>query len=254
MDKTSPSASRKLILKPLIAPAQLWVGQEKTVISHVTNYLQKQFCLSNGCSTCTICTQIAMHQFHALCWLNPEKSYTLEQIETIFCLSAYALENGSLFFFVIQNAESLTTACSNRLLKRIEEPPAGYHFLFITQRPQDILPTIQSRCILQSVHSEAQQPLHENLLACFTQKNSAPHNFLQALTTAAITEQESATLLDAILVYWLSEQKKATLKKDHGKIVNATTIINHLCKAMVTPPMQGSSKIFWKNLYLNLYG
>ena len=45
------------------------------------------------------------------------------------------------YFFVIQKADLLTLACSNRLLKPIEEPPAGYHFIFLSESLDQIIPT-----------------------------------------------------------------------------------------------------------------
>lgn len=41
--------------------------------------------------------------------------------------------------------ERLNTECANKLLKLIEEPPAGTVFLLVSDQPDKILPTIQSR-------------------------------------------------------------------------------------------------------------
>lgn len=46
--------------------------------------------------------------------------------------------------------EKMHDACANKLLKMIEEPPQNTVFLLVSEEPEKVLPTIQSRC----------QPLH----------------------------------------------------------------------------------------------
>ncbi|HEX8354007.1 MAG TPA: DNA polymerase III subunit [Pyrinomonadaceae bacterium] len=53
---------------------------------------------------------------------------------------------GAARVFVVENAESLTEASSNALLKTLEEAPPTSHIILITSRPASLLPTIRSRC------------------------------------------------------------------------------------------------------------
>jgi DNA polymerase-3 subunit delta' len=48
---------------------------------------------------------------------------------------------------VIVEADRLHPSAANALLKTLEEPPSGRHFLLVTSRPQRLLPTVRSRCI-----------------------------------------------------------------------------------------------------------
>ena len=48
--------------------------------------------------------------------------------------------------FVIEGAETMNDQAANRLLKTLEEPPAFVHLVLLTDRLQDVLPTIVSRC------------------------------------------------------------------------------------------------------------
>jgi DNA polymerase III subunit delta' len=48
---------------------------------------------------------------------------------------------------VIDNAENITWEAANRLLKVLEEPPAGFVFILVSANPEMLLPTILSRCI-----------------------------------------------------------------------------------------------------------
>jgi DNA polymerase-3 subunit delta' len=48
--------------------------------------------------------------------------------------------------FVIEGAERMNDQAANRLLKTLEEPPPFAHLVLISDRLQDVLPTIASRC------------------------------------------------------------------------------------------------------------
>ncbi|MFI5334051.1 MAG: ATP-binding protein [Chlamydiales bacterium] len=48
--------------------------------------------------------------------------------------------------FILEEAERMLPASSNALLKTLEEPPDDSYFLLITSQPEQILPTLLSRC------------------------------------------------------------------------------------------------------------
>ena len=53
---------------------------------------------------------------------------------------------GNARVYIIENADSLTDAASNALLKTLEEASPTTHLILITSRPAGLLPTIRSRC------------------------------------------------------------------------------------------------------------
>lgn len=61
-------------------------------------------------------------------------------------LSLYALERGYRAL-VIYLPEKMNREAANRLLKAVEEPPEKTLFLMITHAPDNVLPTISSRCL-----------------------------------------------------------------------------------------------------------
>ena len=63
-------------------------------------------------------------------------------------------------FMLVWLPERLHPVAANRLLKIVEEPPEGTHFLFVSHHPEDILPTVLSR--LQQI---ALQPVPEECVA-----------------------------------------------------------------------------------------
>jgi DNA polymerase III subunit delta' len=48
--------------------------------------------------------------------------------------------------FVIEAAHALNDQAANRMLKTLEEPASFVHLLLLTDRPEEVLPTIASRC------------------------------------------------------------------------------------------------------------
>jgi DNA polymerase-3 subunit delta' len=48
--------------------------------------------------------------------------------------------------FVIEGADTMNDQAANRMLKTLEEPPAFAHLLLLTDRREDVLATIASRC------------------------------------------------------------------------------------------------------------
>jgi len=49
-------------------------------------------------------------------------------------------------WILVEEAHRLNGASANMLLKTLEEPPAGTHFLLVTHKPEAVLQTIRSRC------------------------------------------------------------------------------------------------------------
>ena len=61
-------------------------------------------------------------------------------------LSLYALERGYRAL-VVYLPEKMNREAANRLLKAVEEPPEKTLFLMVTHAPDNVLPTISSRCL-----------------------------------------------------------------------------------------------------------
>src|SRR5579885_3397719 len=233
-----------------IPPAQLWIGNHDDLISKTISWLQAVLCQHNGCTICPTCYSIRQQQHHAVVWLYPEKQYTLEQIHIIPQTIVYALEEHQKHFFIIQKADALTPACSNSLLKSIEEPPHGYHFILLTDRPQELLTTIRSRCVEYAEQGQQSVIIHRALFALFTSaQTTQPLVILKELESAKINERESVELLDQLLIHWIELSKKALTSNDKKHYTRAQQIINCIKEALRMPPMPGSSNLLWKDLY-----
>ncbi len=232
-----------------LPPAELWLGPQQQLITHAQHYTQKIFCKYNACTTCKICSLIKDQQYHSIIWLCPEKFYTISSLEPITKTVSFALEKNQHFFFIIQKADFLPPLCQNMLLKTIEEPPIGYHFLFLAERKEYILPTIQSRCRIKTWYTHTFSNDIQPLIHFFTEKALNPLTCIDKLAKHNPNERESIELLDTIISYWLAQYEKTinTCNKNHKNIQKKLRL---LMKAQQQPPMPGSSKLFWKNLFL----
>ena len=85
--------------------------------------------------------------------------YTSQSEEIIRKLTLKSSEGGYKVM-VIWMAEKMNVECANKLLKMIEEPPAQTVFLLVTENPDMLLPTIQSR-----VQRLALRPIEEDVIA-----------------------------------------------------------------------------------------
>jgi len=78
--------------------------------------------------------------------------YAKESEEIIRKLSLKIYE-AKYRIMIVWLPEKMHEVCANKLLKMIEEPPVNTVFLLVSEEPEEVLPTIQSRC--QLVHVNA---------------------------------------------------------------------------------------------------
>lgn len=237
---------------PHLYPLQLWFGYHHELLEQAQIFLQSVFC-PHKCGICHTCQNIRQQQHHAIMWLTPEKNYTIAQLEPIFETISLQLSPDEQFFFVIEHADALTPACANSLLKVMEEPPTGYHFLLLAERQDDILPTIRSRAIITSFYKQDDIPEQHPLLGYFNgSKQNNPRDFLQDLDRSSISERESIELADDLLGFWMRTLNDGLRKKNRNTVLQAKKMVLIFKDALLTPPMPGSAKLFWKNLFLQM--
>lgn len=246
MDQTSPNIEKKSAI-----PAHLLIGSCDAALKKSIVLLQEALCAHHGCGTCSTCRMIKERRHYSVMWIAPEKNYTRDQFVPLFEQLAFELDTNEQFFFVIEKADFLTPACANSLLKSLEEPPHGYQFLLLAQRLNAIVPTIRSRCTVhQLAHSSAPYANHP-LFDFFTSITfHDPTIFSNAVNQSGITERESIELLDALLSHWIGIYRTAIVENDAPKKNESSNVIEILSAAHEKPPMPGSSKLFWKDIFL----
>jgi DNA polymerase-3 subunit delta' len=103
-----------------------------------------------GCGTCDACARIFAGIHPDVQTLEREGAAQIVPIETIRTrvLAQLGLppHEGLVRVFLIEEATALQGASANALLKTLEEPPARTMFIIGTTAPEQLLPTIRSRC------------------------------------------------------------------------------------------------------------
>ena len=71
----------------------------------------------------------------------------IEQVRALDDFLAVGTHRGGARVILIDPADAMNTVAQSALLKSLEEPPPGTHYLLVTSRPQRLLATIRSRCM-----------------------------------------------------------------------------------------------------------
>jgi hypothetical protein len=238
----------------LIPGAQLWIGFSPTLMSNALAYCQKLWCPYLGCKQCSTCIRIANGQHHALLWLKPQKNtYARAQLDPLFKQLSFARAPDDIYLIVIESADLLSSINSNALLKSLEEPPPGYHFLLLAQREELILPTLKSRCIITKIETEKKNLATHRLLELFKQPATMTlDKFIQEFDKTSMTEYETRILVDILLEYWLKQYSRALSSNQITLSIQAQDAINILVDSLEKLPMPGSTQLFWRNLFLRM--
>lgn len=77
---------------------------------------------------------------------NKQGQMGVDEAQEIVKALALKSYNGGYKIMIIWMADKMNTACSNKLLKLIEEPPEKTLFLLIAEDEEQIIQTIRSRC------------------------------------------------------------------------------------------------------------
>jgi len=110
------------------------------------------FCRSEGtvpCFACEACRAIERGVFPDLITVEIAEDKTrilIDQIREIERVVAYHPFSGDRRVIIIDPADLMTEDASAAILKTLEEPPAGTHFILVTSRAFSLPPTILSRC------------------------------------------------------------------------------------------------------------
>lgn len=107
---------------------------------------------------------------------KPSKGIKVEQLramENNFVLSS---QRGGRKVVIIYPAQTLGVVPANALLKTLEEPPPNTFFIVVSQDWGQVLPTIRSRCIVQTL---AQPSLNEKITWLESQRIAHPKRWLE---------------------------------------------------------------------------
>lgn len=219
----------------------------KSVTKDAAQELIKRALCTRGGSDCfcATCFSVVQKTHPSIIWLSGKTTYTKDDLTPLHALTQLARSSTEQLFFVLENPEFLLPASANSLLKTLEEPPANTTFLFLSQNTSTILPTILSRAelvVLQASSTEQileQHPLFSLALAACKKEEYKITHLESVLQKDCPDAQASALLIDE-LIQALSQETSYS---------NQITILFQLRS---TPPAPGSSKLFWRTLFMRM--
>lgn len=237
-------------------PTQLFIGPKKILVEKTEFFLQKHFCINENKTPecyCKECRKIKNRQHESIIFIKPEKNYSVKDVEIIFEKTNLSLDDEQNFFFILENAQNLNIATANKLLKVLEEPPKGYNFILQTNNKNSILPTIVSRCHISIFNEQEEISINHPIASFFYNQNLlSPLEFNKKLKEQEFTDAQSIELLNEIILYYANQiifyYKKGDLSQD---IEYLEKVLEFLKEKLKQPPQSGSSKLFWKNIYIS---
>ncbi len=239
----------------IINPTQLFIGPKKQVGQKAVFLLKKIFFNHNEDCKCTGCSQISNQKYPNVVFLQPTgKNYLISDFDIIFEKTKFKLEKNEFFFFIITEADLLTPASANRLLKILEEPPTGYHFLLLAENENNILPTIKSRSVITRLFGEKQEETTcANLLHYFLneEQRNKPFEFESDLKKIQPSPSE-AVIFIWNLIQALAKKEQQINDSQTEEKNKLKQKIEFLIQKLHQPPGQGSSSLFLKNIFINM--
>ncbi|MEO7000381.1 MAG: DNA polymerase III subunit delta' [Ktedonobacterales bacterium] len=102
-----------------------------------------------ACGVCAACRKIAHGNHPDVALITPavgKRLFGIDQIREIIHLANLSPSEGAWRVFILPEIERMEDPAANALLKTLEEPPEGIVLLLTTNEPENLLPTILSRC------------------------------------------------------------------------------------------------------------
>jgi DNA polymerase-3 subunit delta' len=111
-------------------------------------------CPDLGCGSCPSCHQVLAGTHADVTLVRPEGlSYGVRQTRDLVLRAATAPFGGRWQVVLFEDADRATEQAANALLKAIEEPTARTVWLLCAPSPDDLAPTIRSRCRLVTLRT-----------------------------------------------------------------------------------------------------
>lgn len=136
------------------------------------------------CKECVSCRQMDSGNQPDVIWVTREKaSLGVDEIREQLCNTMDIKPFSSPYkIYLVPEAEKMTEAAQNALLKTIEEPPEYGIVILMTSNISALLPTIQSRCLTMEFH-----PLSTAVVESFVKEHCQVPDY-QARASAAFAQ------------------------------------------------------------------
>lgn|GEM_PF-5463576 len=136
-----------------VAQAQLIVGPPDAGVAAFAEVVaMAQFCerpASDGlpCGACRGCEGVLRRTHPDVHWTTAEGRLGIDEARAIVASTHMRPVAGVASVFVVEGCERLTGPAAAALLKTLEDPPGPALFLFLASSPEQLEPTLRSRCL-----------------------------------------------------------------------------------------------------------
>ncbi len=150
------AALRRALASDRVPHAYLFAGPAHSgkyttalALASAMNCLQSP---GEGCDACVPCHKIDTGIHPDVVTLQPEGEGATQKVkigtirDQVVARVGLPPHEGRARIYLIEEAGAMQVAAANALLKTLEEPPARTHFFLMTTAPDQLLPTIRSRC------------------------------------------------------------------------------------------------------------
>ena len=104
-------------------------------------------CPAGGCGACNACRRARSGRHPDVIEVEPAGTFVVvDQVEEMMKEAFTSPFEADRKVIVVTEADRLNEPAANKLLKTLEEPPARTHFLLLSEAPDELLPTVRSRC------------------------------------------------------------------------------------------------------------
>lgn len=103
----------------------------------------------HACGRCRSCTWLGAGTHPDFREVQPEEdsdTIKVHQIRDLIERVQLTGQVSAVRVAIIAPADAMTNQAQNALLKTLEEPPAGVHLILVADEPEQLLPTVRSRC------------------------------------------------------------------------------------------------------------
>jgi DNA polymerase III subunit delta' len=103
---------------------------------------------TDACGTCASCTRIARLVHADVFVVEPGDTGVIkvDQVREAVERTTYRPFEGRRRVVIIDEADAMLSEAQNALLKTLEEPPSASMFVLVSSCPDELLPTVRSRC------------------------------------------------------------------------------------------------------------
>lgn len=212
-----------------ISHAYILNGERRSGKKMLANLFARTLLCENNelepCNACQSCIQAESSNNPDIITVVHEKVGSIgideirTQINNDILLKPYA---NQYKVYIVPDADKMTEQAQNALLKTIEEPPAYAVILLLTENVDQLLPTIQSRCVMLKLRNIRNTLVKEYLV----QQKHIPE--YQAQICATFAQGNIGRALELATSEYFNEIKSSalTLLKQINELDTAEVIIN----------------------------